>query len=151
VTIHGEKPERSDVDMASAKMSMPEDFLLKISNLGDKTDVIIPKILETGGEVVAEQVKSNLQSSLSGKSSGQLLSALGVSGARLDRNGNFNVKIGFAENRNDGKSNAMLASILEHGKHNQPPRPFMRPARTQSRKAAIAAVVQAFEDEVNKL
>jgi hypothetical protein len=47
--------------MAKAEMKMPEDFLLKLSRLGDKTDEIIPRVLEAGGEVVYKQVKSNLQ------------------------------------------------------------------------------------------
>jgi hypothetical protein len=29
---------------------MPEHFLLKVSALADKTDVIIPKVLEEGGQ-----------------------------------------------------------------------------------------------------
>jgi hypothetical protein len=43
---------------------MPEDFLLKVSALADKTDVIIPKVLEEGGQVVADKVKANLQAEL---------------------------------------------------------------------------------------
>ena len=43
--------------MAKADVKMPDDFLLKLSKLGDKTDEIIPKVLESGGEVVLERVK----------------------------------------------------------------------------------------------
>ena len=38
--------------MAKVQIKMPEDFLLKLSRLGDKTDEILPKVLEAGGEVV---------------------------------------------------------------------------------------------------
>ena len=47
--------------MAKATLKMPEDFLMKLSRLGEKTDEIIPRILEAGGEVVEAKVKSNLQ------------------------------------------------------------------------------------------
>ena len=47
--------------MAKVQIKMPEDFLLKLSRLGDKTDEILPKVLEAGGEVVLEKVRSNLQ------------------------------------------------------------------------------------------
>ena len=47
--------------MAKVQVKMPEDFLLKLSKLGDKTDEIIPKVLESGGEIVLEKVRSNLQ------------------------------------------------------------------------------------------
>jgi hypothetical protein len=100
---------------------------------------------------VLAKVKSGLQSVLSGDSTGELERALGVSPAKLDRNGNYNIKIGFAEPRADGKSNAMIANVLEYGKHGQPPRPFIKPAKTQSQKAAIAAMTAKFDEEVEKI
>ena len=50
--------------MAKASFKMPEDFLLKISKLGDKTDEILPKVLQAGAEVVEKKVRSNLQASI---------------------------------------------------------------------------------------
>ena len=38
--------------MGRCSVKMPENFLLKISKLGDKTDEIIPKVLDAGGEVM---------------------------------------------------------------------------------------------------
>lgn len=143
--------------MAKAVMKMPEDFLLKISKLGDKTDEIIPKVLEAGGKVVEEKVKSNLQSiigtNIKGKSrsTGELVSALGVSPALIDKNGNSNVKVGFSEPRSDGKSNSMIAGVLEYGKSGQPPKPFLKPAKSASRKACINAMIEAFDKEVENL
>ena len=48
--------------MAKIQMKMPEDFLLKLSRLEEQTDIIIPKVLEEGGQVVLAKVKSNLSS-----------------------------------------------------------------------------------------
>jgi len=143
--------------VAKAVMKMPEDFLLKISKLGDKTDEIIPKVLEAGGKVVEEKVKSNLQSIIGtnikdeSRSTGELVSALGVSPALIDKNGNSNVKVGFSEPRSDGKSNSMIASVLEYGKSGQPPKPFLKPAKSASRKACINAMIEAFDKEVENL
>ena len=114
-------------------------------------------MLKAGGEVVEEKVKSNLQSVIGkstkneSRSTGELISALGVSSARQDKDGNFNVKVGFSEPRQDGKSNAMVAGVLEYGKHGQPPRPFLKPAKAASKKACIDAMVAAFEKEVRKI
>jgi hypothetical protein len=47
--------------MAKVDMKMPEDFLLILSALGERTDEIIHKILEAGGEVVLAAVRSNLE------------------------------------------------------------------------------------------
>jgi len=62
----------------------------------------------------------------------------------VDRSGNYNLRVGFAENRRDGKTNAMLANILEYGKSNQPPRPFLKPAKTASKKTAVAKMQEIF-------
>ncbi len=143
--------------MAKAVMKMPEEFLLKISKLGDKTDEIIPKVLEAGGKVVEEKVKSNLQSIIGtnikeeSRSTGELVSSLGVSPALIDKNGNSNVKVGFSEPRSDGKSNSMIASVLEYGKSGQPPKPFLKPAKSASRKACINAMIEVFDKEVENL
>ena len=48
--------------MAKVDFKMPEDFLLKVSRLAEKTDEIVPKVLEAGAEVVYDKVKSNLAS-----------------------------------------------------------------------------------------
>ena len=143
--------------MAKAAFKMPEDFLLKLSRLGEKTDEIIPKMLEAGGEVVEAKVKSNLQSVIGSgtkeesRSTGELISALGVSSARQDKDGNFNVKVGFSDPRTDGKSNAMIAGVLEYGKSGQSPKPFLKPAKSASKSACVDAMIAAFEKEVENI
>jgi len=134
---------------------MPEDFLNKLTQIEERTDEIIPRVLEAGGEVVFEQVHRNLQAVVgkntktSSRSTGELVSALGLSPAKIDKNGDFNVKIGFNEPRSGGNSNSMVASVLEYGKHGQPPKPFMKPAKSTARSACINAMKKKFEDEVN--
>jgi HK97 gp10 family phage protein len=143
--------------VAKAAFKMPEEFLLKLSRLGEKTDEIIPKVLEAGGEVVEIKVKSNLQAVIGSgtkeesRSTGELLSALGVSSARQDKDGNFNVKVGFSEPRSDGKSNAMIAGVLEYGKSGQPPKPFLKSAKSESKSACVDAMIAAFEKEVENI
>lgn len=154
--------------MAKANIKMPEDFLLKLSKLGNQTDSIIESCLEAGSAVVLSKVKSNLSSSIGGgtkypsESTGELASSLGVTPAKVDNKGTHNVKIGFNEPRRrqyavKGKrsyytiTNAMIANVIEHGKHGQPPRPFLKPARTSSRKACIEAMKRKLDEEIDKL
>lgn len=143
--------------MAKVQVKIPEEFLLRLSRLGDKTDEIIPKVLEAGGEVVEQKVRANLSAVIGrdtkeeSRSTGELLSALGVTPAKIDRDGNYNVKVGFSEPRPDGRSNAMIANVLEYGKSGQPAKPFMKPARSAARAPCIEAMKAAFEREVEKL
>ena len=142
--------------MARCDIQMPEDFLLKLARLGEKTDEIVPKVLEAGGEVVEAKVKDNLQAVIGSgtkeesRSTGELERSLGLSPAKQKRDGSgWDIKVGFAEPRSDGGSNAKIANILEYGKHGQAPKPFLKPARTQSRSAAVEAMKAKLEGEVD--
>ncbi len=143
--------------MANIKIKMPEEFLNKINNLGSHTDEILSKVLSAGAAIVEEETRNRLKDVVGkdtkhpSKSTGQLVSSLGTSAARQDRNGVINVKVGFSENRTDGVKNAMLASILEYGKSNQKAKPFLKPAQSKSKKPCIEAMSQKLDEEVGKL
>lgn len=136
---------------------MPDDFLLKISKLGSDFDPVAEKVLKAGGEVVFKRTKSNLSAVIGkgtkheSRSTGELEKALGVTSVRLDRSGNHNIKIGFSEPRSDGESNAKLANILEYGKHGQPAKPFLKPAKSASKSECISVMKSTFEEEVKKI
>ena len=143
--------------MAKAQIKMPEELLVKLSRLGGKSDEIAANVLREGGRVVLNKVKSNLESVIGSdtkydsRSTGELVGSLGLTPPRIDRDGNSNIKIGFSEPRSDGKSNAMLASIIEYGKHDQPPKPFLAPAKAASRSECEKVMREALEREVAKL
>lgn len=144
--------------MGKAEIKMPEDFLLKVSRLNEKTDEILPRVLEAGGQVVLSRVKSSLSAvvgkgtKVPSRSTGELESALGLSPAKPKRDGSgWNIKVGFAEPRPGGGSNAKIANILEYGKHGQPPKPFLKPAKTQSRKACVETMKSKLDEEVRKI
>lgn len=143
--------------MAKITIKMPDDFLLKISTLAEKSDEIIPRVLEAGGDVVLEKVKSNLsavigsETKLKSRSTGELEAALGISPVKKDSVGNYNLKIGFSEPRAGGESNAKIANILEYGKSGQLPKPFLKPAKAKSRKACVEAMKNKLESEIESL
>ena len=91
--------------MARVDVKMPDEFLERMSRLGSNFDSIAETVLEAGGEVVLEKTKSNLASVIGSgtkydsRSTGELESSLGLTGVKMDRNGNFNIKVGFSEPR----------------------------------------------------
>lgn len=143
--------------MAKVDIKMPEEFLDRMSKLGSNFDAIAEAVLEAGGEVVLARTKSNLSSVVGAgtkydsRSTGELEGALGLTPAKVDRDGNHNIKLGFAEPRRDGGSNAKIANILEYGKHGQPAKPFLKPAKSASKSACRNAMVQKLEEEIGKL
>ena len=150
--------------MAKVEMKMPDDFLMNLSRLEEKTDEIIPKVLEAGGKIVLAKVKGNLSSVIGkgtkykSRATGELEHSLGLSPAKQNRDASgWDIKVGFAESRKGtggsrGKtSNAKLANIIEYGKHGQPAKPFLKPAKSSSRKPCIEAMKTKLEEEANNL
>lgn len=142
--------------MAKADFALPEEMLVKLSRLGAEMDSVAEKVLEAGGEIVLERVRGNLSAVVGSgtkyesRSTGELVRSLGLSPVKLNREGNHDIKIGFAEPRADGESNAKLANILEYGKHGQPAKPFLKPAKTASKAACIRKMEEVLEEEAAK-
>lgn len=154
--------------MAKCEITLPEELQKKLDRLGRQTDEITAKALEAGAEATLPYLRSSLKDVIGkdtkyeSRSTGELIRSLGISPVMVDREGSPNIKVGFNEPRKiqraaKGKrsyytaTNAMLANILEYGKHGQPPKPFLKQAKNRSRKAAAAAMQRAFDEEVEKL
>ncbi len=142
--------------MAKVDIKMPDEFLEKISKVGSDFDAIAETVLEAGGEVVLAKTKSNLSAVIGkgtkheSRSTGELESALGITSVKMDRQGNHNIKVGFAEPRTEGTSNAKIANTIEYGKHGQPAKPFLKPAKRASKNECITTMQDKFEEEVDK-
>lgn len=153
--------------MAKFDYKMPDSFINQISNLKEHTDETIGKALTAGGKVLAKEMKKQLKTSVGkgtkypSKSTGELVNSVGVTPAAVDKQGNYNVKIGFNEPRRKqykakGKrsynviTNAMIANTIEYGKSGQPPKPFISPAKNAGKKECIAAMQEVLESELNK-
>ena len=140
--------------MAKVKIEMPTDLLDQLAGMGNALDAAIPKALSAGGKIVLDKMKSNLRAAIGlgtkykSRSTGKLAASLGVSPAKLDREGNLDVKVGFSEGRGD-VSNAMLANLLEYGKHGQPPKPFLKQTKSSSRKPCIEAMQASLKKELD--
>ena len=153
--------------MAKVELVMPDDFEKRLTALGAREDEIAEKVLQAGAAVVLPKVKASLAGSIGrnikgkSRSTGELLSSLGVSPVQQDADGN-NVKVGFNEPRRKqyaakGKrsyktaTNAMIANVIEYGKHGQPAKPFLKPAAKAAKEEAMAVMKQTFIEEVDKL
>jgi len=143
--------------VAKCTVKLPEELLAKLSKLGSESDAVAERVLKAGSDVVLAKVKSNLSAVIGSgvkfdkRSTGELERSLGVTPVKVDKEGNHNVKIGFSEPRSDGESNAKIATIIEYGKSGQPPKPFMKPAKSATRSACMSAMKRQLEEEVDKL
>ena len=143
--------------MAKATIQMPEEFLVKLSRMGARSDEIAEKALKAGGDVLLKRTKTTLKQVIGKKtkkksrSTGELEASLGLTGVQIDRNGNSNIKLGFKEPRASGDSNAKLANIIEYGKVGQPAKPFLKPALRASKNEMTQVMIDTLSKEFNKI
>ena len=141
--------------MAKLTVRTPDALIAKLTRLGNKTDQVCEKALKAGAEVAEKAVSSNLSAVIGkdtkqpSRSTGELQESLGISPVKVDGKGNYDIKVGFAEPRFGGGVNAKIANILEYGKHGQPPRPFLKPAKSKARRQITAAITDTLEREMN--
>ena len=143
--------------MAKVTVEFPEDIVKKLARLETRTDAVLEKTLQAGAAIVKPVFQAKLAGAIGrntkrkSKSTGQLVGALGVSPVKASEDGCVDIKIGFNEPRQDGKRNAMIASILEHGRSNQPACSFISATKSAVKAPATQAMIDAFNQEVEGL
>ena len=139
--------------MAKVTIKMPTNLMDQLAKVAEKTDRAIPKALEAGGKVVFEKMQANLHAAIGrgtkykSRSTGKLFAALGVSPVKVNDGGNYDVKVGFSEGRGDA-NNAMLANLIEYGKHGQPPKPFLKRTKSSSQTPCIEPMKTVLKEEL---
>ena len=143
--------------MAKVSFKLPDEMLENIAKLGNRYDSIVNVILEEGAKPLYDTAKSNLADSIgrdtkqNSRSKGDLLKSIRITRPFLDKYSNWGIKVGCEGLDSKGVSNALKASVLEHGKSDQMARPWLKPSGSKSKKACIEKMKQAFEAEVDKL
>lgn len=143
--------------MARVQIKLPNDFIDALDSASILIDNSAEQVLKAGANIVEPRMRSNLSAAIGSsrkqpsRSTGQLAKALGTAPVKVNSRGDYNVKVGFAENRDDGRANALIANVLEHGRSNQPARPFLAPTRSQTRRAAITAMKRTLAARIQQV
>lgn len=143
--------------MARVQIKLPNDFIDALDSASNILDNSAEQVLKAGANIVEPRMRSNLSAAIGSstkqpsRSTGQLAKALGTTPVKVNSHGDYNVKIGFAENRDDGRANALIANVLEHGRSNQPAKPFLAPTRSQTKRAAITAMKQTLAARIQQM
>lgn len=143
--------------MARVQIKLPNDFIDALDSASSLIDNSAEQVLKAGANIVEPRMRSNLSAAIGSntkqpsRSTGQLAKTLGTAPVKVNSRGDYNVKVGFAENRDDGRANALIANVLEHGRSNQPARPFLAPTRSQTRRAAITAMKQTLAARIQQV
>lgn len=137
--------------MARMSINAGDDFAVKLSKLETNVEDIAKKAIYAGAEIVADKIKSNLQSNLSPEATGEMLAAFGVTPIDKDKDGNWNTHIGFDGYDDKGVPNQLKARVFESGSSKQRKRPFVRPAIKSTKNAVIKKMNEIIEEEIKNL
>lgn len=165
-----------------AKLTLKADggYIEMLAALADEADDAAKAAVRAGGAVLADAVRASLEAlpedthtvpgqryyylTESEKYNGvpaaekaSMLDALGVTPPKLDRDGNWNVKVGF-DGYDDtltlayptGRPIPMLANAVEHGSSVRPATPFIKPAAQRANAAAVQAMQDALTAAYDK-
>lgn len=149
--------------MARIKCDGLDDYIAKLQKLGDVTEDIIKQAVYEGAGVLADGIRSSIQSlptvkdsfyvhdgellyGVTEKQKQGLLDGLGISEMKNEA-GYINVKIGFNGYNSEktrkypqGQPNALIARSVESGTSVRIKRPFVRPAVARNKAAAEDAM-----------
>lgn len=151
--------------MAKMTIKGTDEYALKLSRLGKDSVEIAKKVVMAGANPIADEIRKNLEANIRdpapagkgsnrivkgnyGKSTGDLLGALGVAPPAVDRRGNTNTKVGFEGYDRKGVPNALKARAMESGTSKLKKRPFVRPAVNKAKKKAIEEMGKRLEEEI---
>lgn len=137
--------------MARMTFKAGDEYAIKLSQLATGQEEVAKKAIYTAAGIVADKIKDNLQGVLSEEATGELVASFGIAKIDVDKDGNWNTKIGFDGYDIQGIANQLKARVLESGSSTQPKRPFVRPALNATKAKAQAEMARIIENEHKKI
>lgn len=138
--------------MAKITFKLGEDYALRLSALADRSDETAKKAIYEAAGIVTDEIRANMNANLaeSTQSTGALAESLGITPVARDRDGVWNVKIGFDGYDAKGVPNQIKARVMESGSSKVQKRPFVRPAVNATKKPAVEAMQKVIYEEIEK-
>lgn len=101
--------------MARAKFIDDDEFAMMLERAVGHTKEVAEAALKAGADIIADQMKQNLEGILSPNATGQLAAAFGITPVQQGKyDGNFNVHLGF-DGYQDGVPFQLIARSFESG------------------------------------
>ena len=153
-----------------------KDYELRLSSLSDDIKPIAGKAIFAGAKIVADEVKENLNklnttadglavkayqtrtpTYITERAKNSLIESFGVTPLEKDKDGIYNVKVGFDGYNNTvthkypkGQPNQLIARSVESGSTAMIKQPFMRKAMNASKKQAEDKMAEIIDEEIKK-
>ena len=120
--------------------------------MADHADELAEAALKAGAGVIADAVRANIETlpERTGRTKRGLQKGLGVTPVR-NRNGTWDIKVGFDGYNEGGRPNQLMAALFESGSSKLKKHPIVRPAVTKAKDEAVQAMVDAADQKINEL
>lgn len=144
--------------MATIKFDGIEKYIQQLNQIGNQSVPIIKMAVYDGADIVADAIRSNLNSALSTaplnvqRRDGDLARSLNLNSMK-NEDGFIYTKISWVGYDGDGTPNAIKAAVLEAGRSDQQRRKtgFIRKAVSSSQHQAEIAMADTFDREIKKI
>lgn len=162
--------------MATIRFSKLREYELMLGKIGDASKDICGAAIYEGAKIIADEVKANLSSLhavsdvdaimaakkeeatyLTIRAKIGLMKSFGVTPMQRDRDGIYNVKLGF-DGYNDvktkkwpkGQPNQLIARACESGSSAMIKQPFFREAVQKTKKKAESRMAEVLDEKIKK-
>jgi len=148
--------------MAQSKVILPTEVIKQLEALEKETDNIVDKMLDAGARAVTPEVESNLKKAVTGEyATGELEKSIKVKKIKNKKGASRFITFTGTSRLQRAKNGRIykrkkparlneIAAVLEYGKSDQPPRPFLRPAFINKDDDIAAAMERVFDEETKK-
>lgn len=162
--------------MAMIRFSKLRDYEIALGRLGNKTPEICGRAIHEGAKIIADEVKNNLNSLnsttdelammkakkgeptyITKRAKEGLIESFGVTPMQKDRDGIYNVKLGFdgynavkTKKWPKGQPNQLIARACESGSSAMIKQPFFRKAVQETRRKAEKRMGEILDEEIKK-
>ena len=163
--------------MATIRFSKLRDYEIKLGQLGDASRDICGKAIHEGAKIIADEVKNNLNSLnvttdvlamlkakkgeptyITQRAKEGLIESFGVTPMQRDRDGIYNVKLGFdgynqvkTKKWPKGQPNQLIARACESGSSAMIKQPFFREAVQKTKKKAESRMAEVLDEKIKKI
>lgn len=127
--------------MGKLAITLPDDLMRRLDRFEAQYEDIVTEMLEEGVKPLERIALANYDRVVSTNATGATRAQLGVTTVKRCTRGQyeFDIKFGFGDGKDKrGTPYALKGSVLEYGRSNQPPRPWLHPAVRKARAECLS-------------
>lgn len=137
---------------------IPDELLKRFDEIGNSLPKIQNKVLDAGSDVLLPEIEKALGSAITkGYETGELRASTSVKKVRKGKDPaniitfeGVTIRVTKKGKEHEVRNN-LKAAVIEYGKRDQAPMPFVRPTVARKRDDVVKAMSDVFDNEIKKI